>query len=365
MKIGQAKQADYAELMDLMARAFRVLDPKHPRFEDLLPDLYQATDASIAQNFILSDRGRIVSSVGLFPMDLQMGDVRLTAGGIGGVCTDPKHRGKGYMSALLRRAIGEIVKRGYPVSWLTGDRRRYAHFGWEKAGPDVVLTIDRRRDKSDPGWAICRGRSLDRVLRARRRLVTKGLCDDATYRLKLSRLHMELREATRGRGYAYAVVNTFHKWLAEWGGDPEGVRELVADAAARLGGLSLRLPPLRDGYTDLFLSLATQIGGPWENIAVFDLPALVRAFEPHLARAWPRGTRVRLVMNGVSEVTVAGGRPARPRPSDPALRLDALRMVRLLFGPLKASTVANLPERLKWLDEVLPLPFYVPSLWRV
>ena len=46
------------------------------------------------------------------------------------------------------------------------------------------------------------------------------------------------------------------------------------------------------------------------------------------------------------------------------MTLGARQMALLLFGQ-RPSRAAALPEGLKWLDDILPLPFYTPSLGRV
>jgi len=49
----------------------------------------------------------------------------------------------------------------------------------------------------------------------------------------------------------------------------------------------------------------------------------------------------------------------------PTIRLGRLGMTRFLLGPMKPSLLLDLPREQLWLDRVFPLPFYLPSLWRV
>lgn len=370
MHIERARKQDFAELMNLMAGAFRTDAPDHPRFEELLPDLYQPAEEHMRRHFIVRESGRIVSSVGVYPLDLKVGAVQLRAAGIGGVSTAPEHRAKGFMSAIMKAVRAEIVALGCALSWLSGLRDRYAHFGWEKAGSDVEVRISKVAAGGESGWRITAwrpGDSLGAIVKAREKLAVRGLCDDDVYRLKLARLGMDVREASRGKGYAYAVVNRRDKWLAEWGGDPEGVRALVDHAVAETKPIAVRLPPLRDEYTEVFLALADQPGAGLDNLAVFDLSGLMRSYEPYLADAWPRGKALRLVMEPGAEVCVAEGLVVAGQgvPRAAELRLSTLKTASLLFGPVRPSGLLDLPAGMKWLDQVFPLPFYVPSLWRV
>lgn len=369
MRIERATKTDFAELMDLMAAAFRTDSPDHPRFEDLLPDLYQSTEEHMRRHFIVRDGGRIVSSVGVYPMDLQVGGIRLRVAGVGGVSTAASHRGQGLMSAIMKAVREGIVAEGYALSWLSGLRDRYAHFGWEKAGSDIELRISKIPSASGAGWRVTTwesGGSLAAMGKAREGLAACGVCDDDAYRLKLSRLGVEVSEAARGGEFAYLVINRRDKFLAEWGGAVEGVRALVECVLIETQPLTVRLPPLRDAYTDMFLALGGQPGAGMDNLAVFDLPALMRLYEPYLAGVWPRGKSLRLVMEPGSDVTLSEGRVAgRAMPAAPELRLSTLKTASFLFGPLRPSLLLDLLAGLKWLDPVFPLPFHVPSLWRV
>ena len=113
-------------------------------FEDYAPRLYQRTPEACASAYVIERDGRILSHVGLYAIETVTTNVSLTVGGIGGVGTLPDERGKGYMSRLLRHVIGEMRERGYPISWLGGDRQRYNAFGWEQAGCTYYLDFSRR-----------------------------------------------------------------------------------------------------------------------------------------------------------------------------------------------------------------------------
>ncbi len=373
MKIERARRRDHEELLEFIVRCFRTGVPDHPRFEVFLPDLYEPTDESMRCHFLIRLNGRIASVVGLYPFEVKIGPLRARVAGIGAVSTAPEHRGKGLMSALLRAVRTEIVEQAYPVSWLSGLRDRYAHFGWEVAGTDLFLKLT-EAEPDDGRWASRVWTPADPVrsmVAARRRLTSVGVCDQAMWRLKLRRYGMETIEATQSGRYAYVVVNRWKNWLAEWGGDVEGVRVLLRRAIAAGGPLLVRVPWMPDEYTGMFLDMkASERGVGRDNLAVFHLPAFARLYGPLLADSWPRGKAIRLVLDApdmnASAVCLADGAIRRkPAAGTPELRLDALQLALLLFGPAKPSTLPGVPAALKWLDRVFPVPFYVPSLWRV
>ncbi|MFH0954472.1 MAG: GNAT family N-acetyltransferase [Verrucomicrobiota bacterium] len=375
MIIERASKQDYAELMDLMVRCFRTVDPKHHRFEEILPDLYQPTEEHLSRHLVIRENSRIVSSLGIYPMDLKIGDVRLRVAGVGGVCTAPDRRGAGHMTALMNAARAEIGRQGYALSWLSGIRARYARFGWEMAGSETGLSLPKPKRPGGKGeWEVSRldaaGGSLKRVLAAREHLVTRGDCDEATLRLKFRRLGNEVWEATLQERHAYLVLCRRMRWVCEWGGDPEGVDALLRETTDAEGAWAVRLPPLRDGYTDLFLDCGERTGCRLGNLGVFDLPALLRAYEPYLAEIWPGDRTLRLAVEPgpgeAMDACLSGGRvhPELAR-ADAELKLGLLKMTSLLFGPVRPSVLLDLPPGMRWLDQVLPLPFYVPMLWGV
>lgn len=376
MNIERATKKDFKELMDLMAHSYRTHSPTHPRFEELLPDLYRPTDESMRCHLIVRVDRRIVSSVGVYPFEVRAANVQLRVAGVGGVCTAPDHRGKGLMTALLQAARADIAAEGYPLSWLTGDRERYAPFGWEKVGSDLLVRGAELKPEDTPrGWTLKQLQSLDDSLpamaEARSRMVAGGICDNEVFKLKCQRLGMEAWEARQGSTYAYAVANRRQNWLVEWGGDVEGVRALIYKLMMGIGRWFVRLPPLHDDFVNMFLRVAAVIVPGMDNVAVTNLPALAHAYEAYWAPMWPRDKGLRLMVctedNLITEVCVAGGGRVRDRldRNDFQLRLDPLHMSLLLFGPIKPSMLLQLPVEQQWLDRLFPLPFYVPSLWRV
>lgn len=113
-------------------------------FPATYPELYRTDEDALSCFLVLEKEGRIVSHVGLFPLEVSSLGMRMTVGGIGGVATLPEHRRKGYMSMLLNHAAELMKERGWPLSVLWGDRQRYYSFGWERAGLKYSMTITRR-----------------------------------------------------------------------------------------------------------------------------------------------------------------------------------------------------------------------------
>jgi len=373
MNVEHAHERDYDELMEVIIRSFRSDTPDHPRFEVFLPDLYRRCEEDMNRHVVIREAGRIISAVGVYPMEVRCDGVALTMAGVGAVCTLPAHRGRGCMSLLLKTIRREMARNGYGLSWLSGLRERYGRYGWEKAGSDLQFSIEGRVEPSPAGWAINRvdveHAPLDRINEVRGRLRFAGRCEADILRLKLRRYGMETWEASAGAGCAYVVLNRWKKWIAEWGGAVEGVAAILGQQLHGGETWSVRIPSVADEYTDLFTRLGREVACEQDNLAVVDLAHLAGSYRPVLQARWPRGRAVKLVVEDglcASEVCLRDGEAVADQPAEAVtLTLGARQMALLLFGPERPSRAAALPEGLKWLDDILPLPFYTPSLWRV
>ncbi len=375
MKVERAKRKDFDELMNLMVRSFRTVAPGHPRFERIFPDLYRATTESMARHRIIRKDGKIVASAGLYPLDVKVANVRLRLGGIGGVCSAPAERRQGHMREILTTLCADLKEEGYALSWLTGERARYARFGWETTGsaPQVQFSLPRPSRAELKQWRSTRlkpGNSVrwERVVRAHKRLVTRGICNEADLFRRFNRLGAELWDAEENGRYAYLALNRKWRQLVEWGGHPAGVASLIKRHARGRGLWWAEIPPIVDPYKDFFVSIADVIGHRLSNLAIIDLEALLKMYEPHLQSVWPKSISTRLTMchiDGRKEsVIIKHGKVSlRSVKVDHHVELDALKMVRFLFGPLNPSLFLG-PE-MRPLDQALPLPFFLPYLWWV
>lgn len=374
MNIERARKKDFQELMDVMHRAFQADRPGFERFEELLPDLYQPSSDAMQNIFVIRSGGRIASAAGLFPLMLAIGPVRLRVAGIGGVCTAPEHRGKGGMSALMQHILREAREAGYSLAWLSGQRRRYARFGFERAGAATVVRLAAAaRESRVLPWHVAQAQpnaeTARTLIKLRNALRVRGLCDDHAYLLKLSRKHVETWIATLGVAQSYLVVNRKTGWFLEWGGDPEGVRALLLHLLAPSQTWFARLSPCRDEYTDVFLQWAEQFDGSQDCLSVLNVAVLLKEYRPWLAPIWPEGKVLQLSVETASStysVVVAGGRVVRkPLPGAVSIRLSSTMLPRFLFGPMPPDLLAALPPEGWWVRQALPLPFAMPGLWRV
>ncbi len=77
--------------------------------------------------------GKMAGIVGAYPFEVKMAGVSFRSACVGQVGTLPAYRGRGVMSAILRR-VTAVMDAEYDFTWLGGDRMRYGRYGWAFGG---------------------------------------------------------------------------------------------------------------------------------------------------------------------------------------------------------------------------------------
>ncbi len=110
-------------------------------FERLLPKAYSEERNMLATHHLIKEDNRIKALIDVFPVELRLGEDSLNAGYIGTVSVHPKARGKKYMITLMEQAEKKAREDGIDMLILDGNRHRYQHYGFEKAGMKYCFNI--------------------------------------------------------------------------------------------------------------------------------------------------------------------------------------------------------------------------------
>jgi predicted acetyltransferase len=338
----------------------------------------------LRRHLIIRDGARVVGHVAYIDQTAIVDGGEIRCAGISGVATHPDYRKKGLMTRLLNHCIDAMGTEGYPLSDLGGDTQRYRRFGWERAGRQWVINLSPRSigEVSAPvGWTVTSYGSTDADLAFIRAIhesesvrMARG---ETMYRLLLARKGWQTWLAERqDNRRAYMVVQADdpkRQTVSEVGGHAEGVHAIITSLMRDRGveSLTISLPwrhPLQRAM--LRISCGWHVP-PSRMLRINDLAGTLRGFLPHLRRRYEQsGMRGRrsfaLEIAGTHEkarVVLAPGEAAvETEAVRGTLKLDRLQMVRLLFGPGSPSHEVDLPERLRFLDAILPLDFYVWGL---
>lgn len=115
-------------------------EDEHDQALDLLEEVMQANRGYFSDSFrrlgdsapslIAVDSGEIVSHIRIFDRNRRVGGCLIRAAEIGDVCTLPRRRGLGYMTALLNVAAHLLYLRGFDISTVHSGVPIYQKAGW-------------------------------------------------------------------------------------------------------------------------------------------------------------------------------------------------------------------------------------------
>lgn len=131
---------DMSELMDFANMVFSMSSGSID-FERLLPKAYSEERNMVATHHLIKENNRIKALIDVLPMELRLGEEKLKVGYIGTVSVHPKARGKKYMITLMEKAEEQAREDGIDMLILDGNRHRYQHYGFEKAGMKYCFNI--------------------------------------------------------------------------------------------------------------------------------------------------------------------------------------------------------------------------------
>jgi len=372
----KAGVSDYDDLIAFLNKIFGI------RMDMQYGHIYKPTRKDMSNNIIIRDEGRIVSCVGIFPITLLCGDARLSVGGVGGVSTEPKYRGRGLMSKLLDKSVSIMRRRDNDISILWGDRRRYNYFGWENAGRQYAFRIDRRHISPAKGTGAEIRRfsnsAADLGEIARLHGQRKLRVDRTRGQLKsvLNRHTYETWTWKKDGAFAYITVKgeTKERELIEFGGDLAGLDELLnfLFKEYQLENLQGRMAISPSVYLPFIIRHSSEWGVRFVGmVKIINLKSVLQKFARQLNR---RGRGLELKGDLTLEMTDSGqlaslhfgkGVTVGDGRKGATLSLSDTEMVRLIFGMVPPSHAFRLDRSLRYLDALFPLDFCIDRLDRV
>ncbi len=143
-QVHPATAEDYSQAGELVAQVFSHGDPHD--YEHRLHHWITSRPQSPGFHYLLHRLGvldgEIVAHLFIKPFLLQYGSARLSVGGIGGVCTHPNHRGRGYMEQVMQDAMIFMAEHSLHLALLDGIDHYYDRFGFSPVWPYYFLTVD-------------------------------------------------------------------------------------------------------------------------------------------------------------------------------------------------------------------------------
>ena len=376
-EIVQLRADDFEDAMDFMNLVFSASSPTD--FPQLLPALYQPDDEMMGWNWAVRESGRIRAVVGSFPIEWQLGEIRLEMSGIGGVSSHLRRRGAGYMRQLMDHCVARMHDEGKHLSWLGGQRQRYAYFGYEKCGVGHTFNLSKTNLRHAYGDTTSRlsFEPLDATDLTHRAGCIE-LHDAQPYHCQRTaeRFDFQLRSwknrpyialAPDGRMVGYLVANSSGDSVTEIYAVTEGdpLLEIArAWTSQRSGGsTSFHLAPwhpLVRQLGPLAESVSTSYTGNWQ---VFKWQETLDALLNVRANIGPLVNGrvcVEIADYGVVALEVCGEATCcKETQEKPALSVNAPTAHRLFFGPLAPSAIVDLAPQTAALEQWCPMPLFL------
>ncbi len=314
--------------------------------------------------------------LGIYPPETTIDGERFLFSTTGNVATHWRETGKGYMSALLERAMTELHDIGADASRLGGHRQRYNRYGFEMAGTSISMSLT-AHNVQGAAFAPLEFRpvaqedaetlALIRSLHARSAMAVDCGNDDSLYRV------LTAWEAQPFAAYDEECRFTGYLVSAQGGGSLAELKAETPELAERMllswitahpeSGLSFTLPPWEtETIAQLSRHCQTLSLNPASQFKIISWGRLINA----LGRV--KG-RMRALAKGECIVDIPDEARFILRVKDGAfsceetalpadLTLDHLTATRLMFGPLPPEAV--LPglggKNSAMLASLLPLP---------
>lgn len=117
----------------------------------LQPKVYRHPETFSPCHFVDETDGKIVGLVACYPVVYQ----GLKLLGIGTVCVDENYRNRGIMQEMFSH-IDHQCSSVYSLMYLSGDKKRYEHFGFYKTGQKITFRFKKRNFEKNgyPSYSI-------------------------------------------------------------------------------------------------------------------------------------------------------------------------------------------------------------------
>jgi len=377
--IDRLEARDHGELIAFLDKAFG--QPADFPFDKLLPAIYQPDDASMSANFAVRKGGSIVAVIGLFPITWHIGGRKIDAAVVGGVSVAEAFRRQGLMTTMMRHVVDEISRERYQVVLLGGQRQRYLHHGWEKAGICLSYEVTPASLRHTAGSGrldsvklvpLSDGSEWTPVLKVMNES-RPTWCERSTRKFPLHLrnwgntpyIAMDQQE----RPVGYAVLGRDKRLVPELAAVTGAAAVQIIRSLMEIAGtnclsvetdiLDVRLIRILEQICE---SVRPRESGNWR---IFDWPNVVETLL--LARLGTGAVCEGTVVVGLDDRHIAlsisvdsDGPHCEITDTEPDIHGTEAQMVRLLFGPCKPSARSTLPSSAAVLDSWCPLPLALP-----
>lgn len=237
------------ELPDLISRVSRAF--KYPAGEEISRDFpVFFSEGNLGHLWVAEEAGELIAHSGAYLCNLRVEGEEITVGGIGGVFSEEKHRGRGAPSLLIEKCCEDLKERGAALAFLwTGEHAYFRKQGFELVGRQWMIHVPLESAKllddeigSDAG-ARAEGEVRDTVGAEFFQKSLELLAKHPLGPVRTLQTHSMLLASTGCRVFslwqgmdlrAYVVLNKgfdLQGYVHEWAGDEKCLHVLLAHAS--------------------------------------------------------------------------------------------------------------------------------------
>lgn len=133
------RKEEFGDLLELVNLVFR------PESQSMQREYESLFNQENLENLrVIVEEGRPVSHIGTLEKDIAIYNCKSKVGLVGGVCTHPDYRGKGYATLLLNDCIKRFKEHGCDFMLVSGARRLYDSADCLFVGNVLILEINQR-----------------------------------------------------------------------------------------------------------------------------------------------------------------------------------------------------------------------------
>jgi len=126
----------------LFARSFAIDNSYWTHHDGLMHQLEKHSGLSGENLWLIEQDGKIIGETSIYTFPIRIGAAILQMGGIGGVCTDPAYRKKGFNKILVNHCLEWMKKINLDISLLSGIKNYYHRFGYAPVVPKYQVQLD-------------------------------------------------------------------------------------------------------------------------------------------------------------------------------------------------------------------------------
>jgi len=370
-EIRVARETEYRELIDFLELSYG-----HPQyfFQQRYPQIYREDIANLNNNLLVVVDNKIVSHVGVYPLEIISRNKIIFAGGIGGVATHPDYRGKGYMSKLLNFSIEKMKNEGYSISVLWGDRQRYRKFGYESVGCQLnfvvtMRSIEKAKIAIDEEIEIRKYNGapddLNKIILLHEEEPLRVKRDRRAYALLLEKADVSVWLGEKNGNIAYLVCSG--NSIIESGGEPLTFVSLVYKIMKyfNIPSFTVARPSVVSGINQMLYEIYSQLTvSEFVMLKIINLEDTLRRvlFSEREAEVKNEKITLRIKESGEYATLIFDDKVVVSKEySDKVIELKEVEMVKLIFGTLPEShqRISIEPKILHLLQSIFPVDFFI------